>query len=529
MKHPTISQALIPDAIFKGIINLMKFQKAVKYNKKIASRFLIVALAAMLLGATSCKSDPEEEIDPYLIPANVAVTSFSLTEDDNVLANLDSVFFSIDLKNRVIFNADSLPVGTKINKLIPVIEYSSYVNGATITMEEGETRTGEVNYIESPTDSIDFTGKVTLTLSVGYADGDTIRQSYRVKVLVHKENTDSLIWGDKAFSKLPSRLENPKNQKSIDFKGMAVSLIEESDGTYTYATSSNLYDNTWNKIQESFTFVPDVRSLTATDRCLNILDKDGNLYESTDGSNWTSVGEKWISIIGAYKDTAIGLKQSSNGLSYAQYPLKNLNASQVDPEFPVSGTSNFVILENKWTTSPVGFCVGGKLSNGKLSDATWAFDGANWVKLTEGGIPNVEGASLIPYYNYRNTQSTWSKTEYNVWMVIGGTKADGTMNRTVYISYDNGVNWDKGNEQLQLPEEIPALTGCDNVVMYSQKKAAISDYWTRAGGSTPSVDGDNILWECPYIYLLGGMNESGKLQNSIWRGALARFTFTPII
>lgn len=483
---------------------------------------------ALFTSLTSCKSD-SEEIDPYLTPVNVAVTSFSLTEDKNVMAHLDSVFFSIDLDNGVIFNADSLPVGTKINKLIPEIKYSNYVNGAVIKMEGGDTRTGEVDYITSATDSIDFTGKVTLSLSIGYASGDTIRKDYQIKVLVHKEKKDSLVWGDKAMAKLPSRYANPKNQKSLDFKGMAVSLIEESDGSYTYATSTDLYENSWQKAQISFAFTPDTRSLTATDRCLNILDSNGNLYESTDGKTWNATGEKWISVIGAYKDTAVGLKQTTNGISYAQYPLKNLNQCQVDAEFPISGTSNFVILENKWTSSPVGFCVGGKMSNGSLTDATWAFDGANWVKLAKGGIPAVEGASLIPYYNYRNTQSDWTQTEYNVWMVIGGTKSDNTLNRTVYISYDNGVSWSKGNEQLQLPEEIPTMTGCDNVVMYSQKKAAISDYWTRAGGSTPSVDGDYIIWECPYIYLLGGKNENGNLQNSIWRGVLARFTFTPII
>lgn len=507
----------------------MKFQKAVKYYKKISRATLTVALATLALSVTSCKSDDPEEIDPYIVPANVAVTSFSLTEDDDVMEHLDSVFFSIDLKNKVIFNADSLPVGTKIDKLIPVIEYSSSVNGVTIKMEDGGTRTGEVDYIESPTDSIDFTGKVTLSVSIGYSSGDTIRQDYRVKVLVHQERTDSMIWGDKAYASLPSRMPNPKDQKSINFKDKVVSLIEESDGTYTYAVSTNLYDNTWTKTQESFSFTPNVRSLTATDECLNILDANGNLYKSTNGTTWESCGEKWHTIIGAYKDSAIGLKQSTNGLSYAQYPLKDLNQVQVDPEFPVSNTSNFVILESKWTTSPVGFFVGGKMSNGHLSDTTWAFDGRNWIKLTEGGVPEVEGASLIPYYSFRNTQSDWTKTEYTVWMLIGGTKEDGSMNRAVYISYDNGVNWSKGNELMQLPEEIPALTGCDNAVMYTEKKAVISDYWTRAGGSTPTVDGDNIIWECPYIYLLGGKNESGALQNSIWRGVLARFTFTPLI
>ncbi len=500
-----------------------------KYYTRFIPIALIVAMTVIFSGLSSCKSDPGEVIDPYYSPVNVSVTSFSLTEDDKVMENLDSVFFSIDLERGVIFNADSLPAGTKINKLVPDIQYSSNVSIAVIKMEGGDTRTGEVDYASTKTDSIDFTGKVTLTLAIPSADGDTLKKNYRLKVLVHNEKKDSLVWGDKAFAKLPSRLANPKNQKSLDFKGKAVSLIEENDGSFTYATSTDLYSNNWQKTSVSFPFTPDTRSLTATDRCLNILDESGNLYESTNGTSWTSTNEKWISIIGAYKDTAIGLKQTTNGLTYAQYPVRNINRCMVDPEFPVGGTSNFVILENKWTNSPVGFCIGGKMSNGKLTDATWAFDGSNWVKLSQGGIPAVSGATIIPYYSYRNTQSAWTQTEYTAWLAVGGTMSDGTINRTVYVSYDNGVTWGKGNNQMQLPDEIPDMTACDNVVMYSQKKATISDYWTRAGGSTPTMDGDYIIWECPYIYLLGGMDKSGLLQNSIWRGVLARFTFTPII
>lgn len=499
-----------------------------KYYKRFTPTALIAAVVAILSAFSSCKSETEE-FDPYYTPVNVSVTSFSLNADDDVMSNLDSVFFSIDLDRGVIFNADSLPLGTKIDKLVPDIEYSSHVTKAIIKMEGGSTRTGEVDYTTSDTDSIDFTGKVTLTLSIPFADGDTLKKDYDLKVLVHKQKKDSLMWGDKAYAKLPSRYANPKNQKSLDFKGKAVSLIEESDGSYTYATSSDLYSNNWQKIPVSFPFTPDTRSLTATDRCLNILDTGGNMYESTDGSTWIATGEKWISIIGAYKDTAIGLKQTTNGISYAQYPLKDLNPGIVDPDFPVSGTSNFVILENKWTNSPVGFCIGGRMINGKLTDATWAFDGSNWVKLSQGGIPAVSGATIIPYYSYRKTQSEWTQTEYTAWLAVGGSKSDNTLNRTVFISYDNGVTWGEGNEQMQLPQEIPDLTGCDNVVMYTQKKAAISDYWTRAGGSTPTVDGDYIIWECPYIYLLGGKNANDELQNSIWRGVLARFTFTPII
>ncbi len=487
----------------------------------------LVWSSILIAGTTACNKDTEE-VDPYLTPFNIAVTQFSLNEDDDVMENLDSVFFSIDLKNKVIFNADSLPVGTKIDKLVATISYSDYVTEAKIVMEDGKTRTGEINYLDSPTDSIDFTGKVTLKLVCATKEGD-LKMDYRLKVLVHNEKVDSLMWGDKAYSKLPSRMGNPKNQKSIDFKDKAVSLIEENDGSFTFASSDDIYSNSWQKSVVNFPFLPNVRSLVATTEKLIILDTTGNMYESTDGSTWSSTGEKWSTMIGAYLNTAIGLKSDSQGLVYAQYPKQNINEVVIDEEFPVSNASNFVILTNKWTSSPVGFFVGGRKTDGSLSNATWAFDGTNWVKLSQGGIPAFEGATMVPYYGYRFTQSKYTKTEYPVWMIMGGTKADNSLNRMVYISYDNGVNWGEGGELLQLPAEIPAMTQCDNVVMYTKKSANLSDYWTRAGGSTPEVDGDVLKWECPYIYLIGGYGSDGKLYDSIWRGVLARLTFTPII
>lgn len=500
----------------------------VKILSNLNSLLGCLTAAALTLCAVAC-NEKTDDTETYLTPDNVAVTAFSLNANDEVMANLDSVFFSIDLDHGVIFNADSLPVDTKIDKLVTSIKFSSYITKATLKMEDGSTRTGEVDYLTSPGDSIDFTGKVTLLLST---DEDRVAREYRIKVNVHKEKSDSLVWGDRAVSALPSRMANPRNQKSLDFNGKAVSLIEESDGSYTLAVSDNLFDNAaWTKQAVTLPFTPNVRSLCATSNALMILATDGKMYQSADGSSWTATSETWVTMLGAYLDTAIGLKNGANGLEYAQYPLKNLNVTEIDSDFPVSDYSNFVILTNKWTSSPVGFFAGGIKQDGTLSDATWAFDGSNWVKLTAGGIPAVKGASIIPYYSYRYTQSTWTQTEYPVWMIIGGTKADGSLNRTVYISYDNGVNWGPGSEQLQLPKEIPTMTACDNVVATQRKKALLSDAWKKAAHRSHNVvvDGDNIYWDCPYIFLIGGYGTNGKLCNTIWRGVLARLSFTPVI
>ena len=183
----------------------------------------------------------------------------------------------------------------------------------------------------------------------------------------------------------------------------------------------------------------------------------------------------------------------------------------------------------------MAFFTGGRIvdRDKPLSNATWAFDGSEWIKLSDGGIPALEGSSIIPYYNFRPSAQGNSMIEYPVWMLIGGRMADGSFNRTVYISYDNGVNWTRGTSSLQLPPEIPALVYCDNVVAEIEKSYDLSAGWQslRRGPQRIryEVDGSVITWGCPYIFLFGGYQPDGTLSTNVWRGVLNRLTFAPII
>ncbi|MDE6026589.1 MAG: hypothetical protein K2G23_00775 [Muribaculaceae bacterium] len=489
--------------------------------------------AVMASGIASCNKkteEPEDETEKIVYLPNVAVTSFKLKANKDVMPKLDSVFFSVDLDHGVIFNADSLPVGAKVNKLVPSISYSSAITSALIIMEGGTTRNDTVDYVKNPNDSIDFTGNVKLVLAT--ADNE-MKKTYTIKVNVHRQQPDSLEWNETALAALPSRLPSPRNQKTVAFHNKAVSIIEENDGSFTIAQSDDMYANRWDKAELSLPFVPEIRSMAASSDAMYILDDNGNLYTSNDGDAWNPTGEAWNKIIGGYLDTAIGLKTDSEGLKYAQYPLKDISQVAVDPQFPVDAISNFVSRSNKWTSSPVGFFCGGVKADGSLSDDIWAFDGRSWIALSSGAFPAVKGVSLIPYYSFRRTStSSLISSELEVWMMLGGEMADGSFNRTVYVSYDNGVNWHKGSTMLQLPDIIPPMIGCDNIVLASGKDANLSDAWKvmdKRRKVNWSVDGDIISWECPYIYLIGGFDPAGNLCNTIWRGVLNRLQSVPII
>lgn len=477
--------------------------------------------------ATSCNSKSDSET--FSFPANLAVSSFSLAADYHN-PGLDSAYFSIDLQHGVIFNADSLRKGTNVSKVVPKITFNSTVSEAIIVMSGGTTRQGEVDYQKNPTDSIDFTGDVTLRIQA--ADG-SISTSYRIKVNVHKENPDTLIWNELASSRIPSRMSDPKAIRTLETEEGIVSLIEEKDGSLTKACSATPENPVWTVTEVNLPFTPRVRTLNVVDNDLWILAGDGRLWKgSSDLSAWEATDEYWDVMLGAYTGSVVGIRTENGKRVFAQHPALDLIPSQIPQDFPLSGMSNLVTLQNKWTVSPVAFFAGGVAADGKSSDTTWAFDGSEWIRLCEGGVPALQGASIIPYYNYRRSADGKTMNEYNVWMLLGGRLESGELNRTVYVSYDNGVNWAKGVSTLQLPAQIPAFMDCDHIVADIEHTGNLSDAWTRI--SKPMrlsyrTDGEYVIWDCPYIYLYGGILPDGTVNTNIWRGVLNRLTFVPII
>ena len=486
--------------------------------------------------ASACNSSDKKETEEeaYVSATSVAVTKFSIKPNARVMENLDSVYFAIDLDHAVIFNADSLPKGTQVNKLVPLITYPSTVTKAEIEMRGGTTRTGIVDYINNPSDSIDFTGEVYLKLAT--AD-DAVSRTYRLKVNVHNAVADSLMWDKVALSTLPSRKPAPLAQKTVSFGKNVISIIRESDNSLTLASCENPDDSNWSKVALSLSFTPDIRSLNATESELFILDDAGNLHHSADGKNWTDAGVNWHAVIGPFGNAILGIAgNDADGFKHDIYPRPaGFTPSAIAPDFPTEAFSNFNSFSSKWAADPIGFLVGGR-RNGITSGESWAYDGNSWAKTANHPLPPLANPLLIPYFNYRKTATSWLQTEYSIWLCIGGINADGNINRNVYISYDNGVNWEKAESLLQLPNFMPDLYSADAIVRTSPMSADLSSYWKsypsagRAGVKRIQyfIDGTELDWDCPYIYLIGGMDASGALTDPVWRAVLARLTFAPL-
>ena len=101
------------------------------------SKTLGMTLLVLLTMFASCNED--SDVSVYYDYGTFAISGFSIRSSlDNT--GMDSVYFAIDLENGVIFNADSLQPGAKIDKLVTDITYRSTPDSVIVVMEGGNTR-----------------------------------------------------------------------------------------------------------------------------------------------------------------------------------------------------------------------------------------------------------------------------------------------------------------------------------------------------------------------------------------------------
>lgn len=506
--------------------------------------FLLYLCTAIFIAASavSCNSDSDDDTDE-IYSSSTAITSFLLGEDDDVLENLDSVHFTIDLDRCLIYNADSLPVGTDVTKLLVTLGYESAYS-INWRILNGEVMTNDTTFTYSSSDSIDFSGEAYIII---VAADKVTQRTYTVNVNVHQVEPDSLCWGDLAQRDLPTLSGSATECRAVKYNDVAYILLNEGD-SYTLASTDDPYGESWDQNEISFDFTPDVRSLTATSDALYILDDNGILYTSSDFNSWTSTGLIWESVSGAYQGYILGVEEDDDGsFVHAIYPDgSGFQPYEVEADFPIYQTSDMHTFTTKWNIAPVGLIMGGINASDELIGDTWGFDGVTWAQITDfAAIPHA-GMVLIPYFTYE-TSTCWVVTEYSTWISFGGEIEDGSTDNTVYISRDNCVNWNQADTLMQMSEEMEAVTRADallfNKTYYVETRSGSSVWtsypsatlppWCHILGSSSSTIATRTStavteWDCPYIYLIGGYDSTGQLSNSIWRGVINRLTFKPI-
>lgn len=503
---------------------------------------VVVAAASLVLSACN-GSDDSSVINEPGDTSSTAITAFSLHNNKNVLNNLDSVFFSIDLNAATIFNADSLPYGTDVSALsVSITTAGSGVKAFSPNADGTDTK--EVNLTDEPSTKLNFS-RGPVRFLVTSVDGKYTRE-YKIGVNVHKVVPDSLFWSEMARTALPTVFSAPTAQKAVKLNEKAYCLT--TDGAdYAMAVSSDPYANAWQTSRITFPSAVDIRSLSATDDALYILAADGSLLKSTDGLGWTSTGSVWKNIIGGFGNRLLGIAASGATDSFVSYPASV--SCSVPADFPVSGYSAPIAFTTKWAPEGQVMIFGGVKADGTPTGATWAYDGTQWAQLAQS-LPAASGYAVTACTICETDTVSWRLKKNNVLLAFGGTLADGERNPNVYLSRDMGITWKKGDSYLQLPKYMPATADADILVFFTtayrgffgqngSARSASRGWMECPVAQLPSIYlpaarpgsravGPVTTWDCPFLYMFGGTDANGVFQDVIWRGVVNHFTFQPL-
>lgn len=475
------------------------------------------------------------------VSSSVAVYSFALSADDSIMAHLDTVFFAVDLNKGTIFNADSLPYGTKVDKLVPRIRMLESVSLANLTVPaNGSTEESVHDYLTNPGDTIDFTNPVYL--DVKSPDG-LVSRRYTITVNVHKLVSDSLVWDKAAFRTLPSSLQAVSAQRTASTADGLYCLTTDGSG-WCMAYTAHAFAGEWEYTTPALPQGAVIESFTGSADALYILAASGALYRSADGGKtWTDTSCRWSNIYGCVGDVVLGNVKNGNSWTYASYPAGGCDGVSMPASMPVTGTSQLVDFTFPLSGATQAVMVGGELADGSYTGSVWAYDGSSWAQLNGNFAKALRGVTIMPFYAFR-TSNTLVATEYSLIMAVGGVDDNDVVNDSVYVTTDYGLTWAKAADLMQLPDYVPPFHGAQAFVEETTLSSRSASGWTEmpfayrlpAGavlGEPYPVFGSRATapvtsWDCPFIYLFGGYNRDGELYDTLWRATLNRLTFKPI-
>lgn len=286
-------------------------------------RILFFLLAVAFMGMQSaCSSDDAIDASEYgdCIVTAAKIGTLSRTIHSKTSAGKDTLYsvtvqgvyypLSIDHINGRIYNADSLPVGTRTDKTV-FSAFSASGRLALRSLVSGEDTTFTL------TDSLDFTHERFVTV---YAYNGVGSRTYSVDLRVHKEEADSFRWtrvhgGEAALSALSDMrlvrwgsellvygiMEGKTCVVSADVAQPAAwnitdlsadglqprSVVQMGQKLYALGTAGLLSSDDgrmWSLVATDFR----PEALVAAGRQSLYAQRDGTVYASTDGVEWVA-------------------------------------------------------------------------------------------------------------------------------------------------------------------------------------------------------------------------------------------------
>ena len=461
-------------------------------------KFLTV-ITGLLMAAfmiTSCLNDDDNEVT---LSSESSITAFSIKDnietkytakvngkDTTLTATVkgSDYPFIIDQVERRIYNADSLPVGTNVSKV--VVEITADTPYIVFVADKDSLWTS--------TDSLNFENPVKFKVMAQSMEYGAV---YTAEINVHKQEPDSLVWSNLSSDFNGSAIQA---QKAVYFNDKIYVFARQDEGKVAVTTTSITDGHSWSALQPLSLEKADYSTAMTWGDHLYII-AENQLYQSENGTDWSKIesapklkmlvsniysqnnpeeNNKLIAIntdnvfVESHNGTEWTEQESvpygfpETSLSFVSYPL-NTNSSidrmLVLGENPIATDTTSVVwaqlsTENTWGNYPpekdnLDFCP--KLENIAMihyNNQLYAF----------GGPGKKNGSNLAPFSAF-------------------------------YESVNNGITWQQVKRYVFFPEEFSNL------------------YKQADGNYSYVIDKNNYLWIM--------WSKSGQ----VWRGRINKLGF----
>lgn len=456
-------------------------------KKKIV--LFITGCFALLM--SSCLGSDEMN---YELGKDCQILTFSLSSDS--MPELKSVVFTIDQLSGRIFNADSMPFGTKFDeKVICTVQLASTV----FTCQVIQGAEGDTTYWNLQ-DSLDFARPVQFINTLW--DGTTTKK-YIAQVNIHQVVPDSMVWALYADDVTGETIKEEKVVVFGDPGAESYYMYTQNAGKgYQLYRSSVSDGRNWKELPLTGLPAGEVRlsQIYEYEGYLYAATTKGGLYRSANGQDWAIV-ESTPSIkallgcirvnddfTGAGKQpsalTAIIDKDGSLVFAEMNKAMDWTQGSAVPAGFPVSG---FGHISYSSSFRARLMLVAGRDKENKLINSAWGTeDGKTWALLTD------EEATL-----FDKREGVSAAAYDDKFFMVGGINEAGKASSDIYLSADGGVTWQVSDTLVVMPKEFKPR-----------------------GFSSIHVD------ENKFMYLFGGKEtNNSNVLDQIWRGRINRLGF----
>ena len=420
-------------------------------NMKLRVLNIIIGLLVMVCCITSCL---DSDVQEYELSSNSSITAFSITDSivtyyPAVVDGKDTTLstavvgtdypFVINQNEGLIYNPDSLPMGTDISKVVVGISADTewiFIAAETDSIWEAE-------------DSLNFEKPIQFKVM---AQTGTFGRIYTAKINVSQQDPELLAW-----TQINSNFSKSIQAQKAVYMNNNIYVFGEAEAQVVMTMASTNDGKTWSEpAQIDIPAKADYTSAMAWGGQLYIL-ADGELYTSTNGLNWVKAetlqrfSKLLANIYTESNQKLVGVDdnnyyiESNDGLTW--------NCHEAMPTgFPTSHISSVSYALDTNSKLEKIIVLG---SNPIATDTTtiaWTqlnYE-SDWTELSFGddnhACPNFENIHMI-YYN-------------NMLYAFGGAaQHKGAIEpfSQIYTSNDDGISWSPTTEKIVFPEGFSTL------------------------------------------------------------------------